>query len=94
MKLKSTDEKVTIKWFAVFQDGSKMRNIQGFQHNAWDVECSCGWKTRSGGAIKSYMIEEVQNHKLYEHDYQMVFRESQSTKEFLTAVNNFLNEVK
>jgi hypothetical protein len=69
MKLKATKEKVTIEWFAVFADGSKMRNVQGFVHNAWDVKCSCGWESKTGGAIKSCMIQEVWNHKYFEHDY-------------------------
>lgn len=69
MKLKNTDQKVNIKWFAIFQDGSKMRNIQGFQHYAWDAQCSCGWETRTGGAIKASVLREVENHKVYEHNY-------------------------
>jgi len=73
MKLKATKEKVSIEWFAVFADGSKMRNNQGFVHNAWDVKCSCGWETKTGGAIKSYMIKEVWSHKRFEHDYQIVW---------------------
>ena len=73
MKLVATKEKVTIKWFAVLHDGSKMRNNKGFIHNAWEVECSCGWATNTGGAIKAYITKEVEAHKLYEHDYNMVW---------------------
>jgi hypothetical protein len=69
MKLKATDQKVSIKWFAVFADGSKMRNVQGFSHNAWDAECSCGWITRTGGAIKTSVLRDVENHKIFEHNY-------------------------
>ena len=69
MKLVPTNEKVQIKWFAIFADGSKMRNNQGFVHNAWDVTCSCGWESRSGGAIKASMIREVEAHKLFVHNY-------------------------
>lgn len=69
MPMVPANEKVTIKWFAVLRDGSKMRNARGFQHNAWDVECSCGWESRTGGAIKSYMVREVEAHKRNEHDY-------------------------
>ena len=71
MKLQATNEKATIKWFAVFSDGSKMRNNKGFIHNAWDVECSCGWSTKSGGAIKAWIEQEVFNHKYLDHNYQI-----------------------
>jgi hypothetical protein len=69
MKLVATDQKVQIKWFAILSDGSKMRNLQGFVHNAWDVECSCGWKTFTGGAIKASVQRDVENHKLFTHNY-------------------------
>ena len=72
MKLKATTEKVSIKWFAVLHDGSHMRNNQGFIHNAWEVECSCGWKTATGGAIKSYLMQEVKSHKIREHNYSYI----------------------
>ena len=70
MKLIATDTKVQIKWFAVLHDGSKMRNSQGFVHNAWDVECSCGWKTSTGGAIKASVLRDVLAHKRFEHNYK------------------------
>jgi len=73
MKLEATTEKVSIKWFAVLSDGSKMRNTKGFIHNAWDVECSCGWKTSTGGAIKACIEREVFNHKYDRHNYSMNF---------------------
>jgi len=69
MKLNVTDTKVTIKWFAVLSDGSKMRNNKGFVHNAWDVICSCGWETRTGGAIKASVMRDVEFHKITEHNY-------------------------
>ncbi len=69
MKLVETDQKVTIKWFAVLHDGSKMRNVRGFQHNAWDVECSCGWESKTGGAIKASVVRDVEAHKYSEHNY-------------------------
>jgi len=73
MKLVPTNEKVQIKWFAVFSDGSKMRNNQGFVHNAWDVTCSCGWETKTGGAIKSSVQADVDSHKTMEHNYTRKF---------------------
>ena len=73
MKLVATNNKATIKWFAIFSDGSKMRNAQGFIHNAYDVECSCGWKTSTGGAIKSYIADQIFDHKRFDHGYKMNF---------------------
>jgi hypothetical protein len=72
MKLVPTNEKITIKWFAVLSDGSKMRNNKGFIHNAWDVECSCGWESRTGGAIKAAVVKDVDKHKLFVHNYEFV----------------------
>lgn len=69
MKLVPTKEKVQIEWFAVLHDGSKMRNNKGFVHHAWDVTCSCGWESRTGGAIKACAQREVETHKYLEHDY-------------------------
>jgi hypothetical protein len=69
MNLVPTNEKVQIKWFAIFADGSKMRNNQGFVHNAWDVECSCGWRTLTGGAVKSWILDRVYLHKIQDHGY-------------------------
>lgn len=76
MKLIPTNEKVQIKWFAIFADGSKMRNNQGFVHNAWDVTCSCGWETKTGGAVKSCIIQEVYKHKRFDHDYVLTFEKA------------------
>ena len=69
MKLVPTNDKAQIKWFAIFADGSKMRNNQGFVHNAWDVECSCGWRTLTGGAVKSWILYRVYLHKIQDHGY-------------------------
>ena len=72
MKLEATTEKIHIKWFAVLSDGSKMRNNKGFIHNAWDVQCSCGWESRTGGAIKASVARDVDKHKLFVHNYEFV----------------------
>jgi hypothetical protein len=74
MKLVATEEKVTIKWFAVLHDGSKMRNNKGFIHNAWEATCSCGWETKTGGAIKACITREIEDHKKYDHNYKIVWR--------------------
>jgi hypothetical protein len=42
---------------------SRMRGQWGY-----DVECSCGWKTRTGGAVRSYVQTELDIHRLSERD--------------------------
>ena len=70
MRLIATDQKVTIQWFWVAADGSKHRNNVGFIHNAWDVKCSCGWESKTGGAIKAAIKRDVEMHKIMEHHYK------------------------
>jgi hypothetical protein len=72
MKLVPTTEKVKIQWFWVAGDGTKIRSNKGFVHYAWDVKCSCGWETKTGGAIKSCVKELAEKHKWLDHDYQWV----------------------
>ena len=31
---------------------------------SWDVVCSCGWKSRTGGALESYIKREIRIHRL------------------------------
>ena len=81
MKLVPTTDKVVIQWFAVLHDGTKLRNNKGFIHNAWDVTCSCGWESKTGGAIKSYVKDLVENHKWVEHNYTYSLNDSELVKE-------------
>lgn len=74
MKLIPSNEKVIIKWFAILHDGSKVPNNKGFIHNAWDVSCSCGWESKTGGAIESCIKDMVEDHKVYDHSYVRQYR--------------------
>ena len=29
----------------------------------WDVTCSCGWQTNTGGAIKAYVADKLWEHR-------------------------------
>ena len=69
MKLIATEEKITIKWFAVDTNGNKFRNNRGFISSGWDATCSCGWETRTGGGIKAWVQGEVDAHKVIAHNY-------------------------
>jgi hypothetical protein len=71
MKLIAKDSKAQIKWF-YFVDGKKYRMVKGLIGvNAWDATCSCGWESRVGGGVKSYLDQLVFEHKYIDHDYQV-----------------------
>jgi hypothetical protein len=56
-------------WF-VYVDGSKIRR-QATMRGQWgyDVECSCGnFTTRTGGATRSYILDEIWSHKFETSD--------------------------
>ena len=46
-------------------DGSSMIPRESGMRGAWPCEakCSCGWETRSGGAVRSWIDKEVAAHK-------------------------------
>lgn len=60
-----------IRWWAVGWDregntfriprSSSMRGEWG-----WDASCSCGWETRTGGAVRRYVEREIRLHKILE----------------------------
>jgi hypothetical protein len=57
-----------ITWF-VSAGGEKIRR-QATMRGQWgyDVECSCGWETRTGGATKGYIQSEIDFHKAIQAD--------------------------
>jgi hypothetical protein len=73
MKLIATDTKVTIKWF-VYAGEEKMRYTSTMRGTwGYDAECSCGWATKTGGAIKRSVLQDVAMHKIMEHNYSRKF---------------------
>jgi hypothetical protein len=54
-----------IRWF-VYADGDReprphtggMRGRWG-----WDAKCTCGWESRTGGAVRSFVQGLVDDHK-------------------------------
>ena len=34
---------------------------------SYDATCTCGWDTRTGGAVRSYIEREIYFHKLLDH---------------------------
>jgi hypothetical protein len=60
--------KPVIKWWVVLESGMWMRH-EATMRGRWgyEVTCSCGWKTATGGALKSYMQKVVAQHKSNHH---------------------------
>lgn len=54
-----------VRWF-VYVDGKPVPH-QATMRGPWgyDAKCSCGWETRTGGAVRSYVQGEVRFHKAY-----------------------------
>lgn len=67
-----TDTKHRIKWFVYTggtdENGRRERIPHASTMRGWwpgyDVECSCGWSTRTGGATRGYIKQEVWEHKV------------------------------
>jgi hypothetical protein len=59
----ATEHRIT--WY-VWAGSEKIRRTARMR-GAWgyDVTCSCGWQTRTGGAVKRYITDEIYFHKLF-----------------------------
>jgi hypothetical protein len=68
MQLVPTTEKIQIKWF-VINGTEKSRYSGGIGFRAWDATCSCGWESKTGGAIRASVLVDVNLHKTMEHGY-------------------------
>lgn len=52
-----------IRWY-VYAGREKIRRTATMRGQwSYDAECSCGWKTSTGGAVKRYIDDEVWMHK-------------------------------
>lgn len=74
MKLVPTADKVKITWF-VWTGGErfpKTANMRG--EWGYDAKCSCGYETRTGGATRKYVENQMRLHKIKDHDYISAFR--------------------
>ena len=71
MKLVATTEKVQIKWF-VYSMGQKLPKTASMRGSwdGYDASCSCGWESKTGAGVKSWVTELVEKHKRFEHDYE------------------------
>ena len=60
-------ESIKIKWWVV-QDGQRYPNQNTFRGKwAYEATCACGWDSKTGGALRSSVKQDVENHKLYDH---------------------------
>ena len=60
--------KVKISWFVVLDGGERMRRQDSMRGTwAWDATCSCGWDSRTGGAVFTAVRRAVNDHKRNEH---------------------------
>jgi hypothetical protein len=51
------------RWF-VYAGREKIRHTATMRGQwGYDVECSCGWKTRTGGGVRSYVEDELFAHR-------------------------------
>ena len=52
-----------ISWF-VYAGREKIRHTAKMRGQwGYDVECTCGWKTHTGGAVRSYIEDLIWLHK-------------------------------
>jgi hypothetical protein len=58
-----TTIKHRIRWYV--WAGNERIPRQSTMRGQWgyDVECSCGWTTNTGGAVRSYIEQEIWHHK-------------------------------
>jgi hypothetical protein len=59
------------RWF-VYSGGEKIPHTASMRGHwpGWDVTCSCGWETKTGGATKSYVSDELWIHRYSEQANQ------------------------
>jgi len=76
MKLEAGNDKVQIELF-VYAGDEKIRHTSNMAGNwAWDFKCSCGFESKTGGAIRSYIQKTIKEHKLYDHGYTYKMKEA------------------
>jgi N6-adenosine-specific RNA methylase IME4 len=52
-----------IRWY-VWAGGQRLPRTARMRGTwGYDVECSCGWQTRTGGATRKYVEDQVWLHK-------------------------------
>lgn len=55
-----------VRWFGIVPGTGERIPRNGSMNGrdwGWDVECSCGWHTRTGGAIQERIRDEIHCHR-------------------------------
>jgi len=62
-------ESINIKWWVVLESGKRMRHSNTMRVRWWGFEatCACGWDSKTGGALRSAVRQDVSDHKFYDH---------------------------
>lgn len=56
-----------ITWW-VWSGNTKLRHTSAMRGTwGWDASCSCGWESRTGGATRNSVKNDVYFHKLFDH---------------------------
>lgn len=100
-KIVPTTEKVTIKWIVWHGREKEYRSNEVKWGQGYDFECSCGYESRTGGAILSAIQKQIWQHKFYEHDYDIdknamekrAEKRSQAIAELKEKVEKLGNEI-
>jgi hypothetical protein len=70
MKLVATDTKVTVKWFVYAGEEKIARNATMRGTWGYDAECSCGYETKTGGGVRTWVADLMEDHKRTAHNYR------------------------
>jgi hypothetical protein len=60
------------RWFVYTGEGSERIPCQSMMRGTWpgfDVVCSCGWETRTGGGTRRYVAGQLADHR-YEAQWE------------------------
>lgn len=56
-------DKPQITWYGYF-GAERVRLSRWMRPTGYDATCSCGWDSRTGGAIRACIQREIYSHKL------------------------------
>jgi len=69
-KLQPTTEKVSIKWIVWHGNEKDYRSKEVMWGSGYDFECSCGYVSNYGAGTIPTIKEEIQIHKVADHNYK------------------------
>lgn len=64
MTVETVAQQHRIMWW-VYAGRERIRHTDTMRGRwGWDATCTCGWDTKTGGAVRSYIAREVMWHKV------------------------------